>query len=264
METFYFGKSPKLLLGVYHPPQGIKTHNVGIVLCYPIINEYIRSHRAFVRLAHLLSKAGFHVLRFDYYGCGDSEGDCEKGELSQWINDISIAAEELKSGCDVENVCLIGLRMGGTMSLIAASKRNDIDTIILWEPIVSGEEYLEELTTLHKIITEGYLSRMKQKPGDIKNCERMGFLITDLMLKEIKRLDLLSSRQKSINNILLITNNDNMKVFSDNLRVISDNVSIRNIPGPQIWLDRDNEMYAGIVPIQILQFIVSWISEVYS
>ena len=43
-----------------------------IVLCQPLGHGYLRAHRAFRNLAVSLASQGFHVLRFDYYGCGDS------------------------------------------------------------------------------------------------------------------------------------------------------------------------------------------------
>jgi len=83
METFYFGESPKQLYGAYHPPRDFNDRKVAVVLCYPIINEYLRAHRAFVRLATQLATEGFHVLRFDYFGCGDSYGDDDDGNLTE-------------------------------------------------------------------------------------------------------------------------------------------------------------------------------------
>lgn len=41
METFYFGDPPKLLDGAYHPAQEFNDRGVGVILCYPVINEYL-------------------------------------------------------------------------------------------------------------------------------------------------------------------------------------------------------------------------------
>ncbi len=77
-----------------------------VVLCYPIGQEYIRSHRAIYQLAVRLSQAGFHVLRFDYFGCGDSEGDFEEGSLAQWTSDIHSAIAEIQERSGLTSICL--------------------------------------------------------------------------------------------------------------------------------------------------------------
>ena len=109
MITFYFGPTDKSLFGIYHKPKSMKDRRKGIVLCYPMGQEYIRSHRALHQLAIKLSGTGFHVLRFDYYGCGDSFGYCQEGNLNQWTQDIQIAIQKLKSYEYVSNTCLCNL-----------------------------------------------------------------------------------------------------------------------------------------------------------
>ena len=67
-----------------------------MVLCYPWGSEYIHAHRALRQLATRLSMAGFHTLRFDYFGTGDSAGEMEDADLGVWEDDIETAIEELK------------------------------------------------------------------------------------------------------------------------------------------------------------------------
>ena len=149
MEPFFFRKTAKPLLGIYHPPQISTVRNVGVILCYPMGQEYIRSYRSLQKLAGLLSSVGIHVLRFDYYGCGDSDGDGTQSSIQQWIDDILTAVNELKEGCGLEKVCLVGLRLGAALAIIAGTRRADIDSIILWDPVIDGKRYLEESTSLH-------------------------------------------------------------------------------------------------------------------
>ena len=210
METFYFGESPKLLYGAYHPAQGLQDRGVAVILCYPIINEYLRAHRAFFRLATQLAAAGFHVLRFDYYGCGDSYGDDVDGSLHEWQANLSTAIDELKLGCDASRVCLVGLRMGASLALLAAEQRGDIDTLVLWESIVSGEDYIRDIRRLHEesAQADGIPKAVKDKTDSGHQLEILGFPITDLLLEELRKLDLASIRQSPAQSILHVTNSD--------------------------------------------------------
>lgn len=268
METFYFGEPPKLLYGAYHPAQEFKDRKVGVVLCYPIINEYLRSHRAFVRLAIQLATEGFHVLRFDYFGCGDSYGDDDDGNLQEWTENLLTAIDELKNGCDASHICLIGLRMGATLALLAAENRNDIDTMVLWEPIVNGEEYVREIKRLHleSAVIEGLPKAVKGQSDTSRHLEILGFRITDILLDELLKLDLLSIKKSPAKRVLNFENSDDYerRDFMSHLKHLGTDVEEANISCPSIWLEGDNESYAGLVPVNALEHIVKWVMERYS
>ena len=82
MRPFYFGDSEEALYGVYHSPQG-EHRDEGVVLCAPFGQEAMRTHRALRQLATLLTKRGYHVLRFDYRGTGDSALDIYEVDFLQ-------------------------------------------------------------------------------------------------------------------------------------------------------------------------------------
>ena len=76
MEPFYFGPAGgRRLFGVFHEPPASRRRGCGVVLCYPLGTEYTSYYRAYRQLALSLAENGFHVLRFDFRGCGDSEGE---------------------------------------------------------------------------------------------------------------------------------------------------------------------------------------------
>jgi len=83
VAPFYFGSPDKLLFGCYHEPTLGRRRKCAVVVCQPVGHEYINSHRALRQLAARLCDAGFPVLRFDYYGCGDSSGSREEGTILQ-------------------------------------------------------------------------------------------------------------------------------------------------------------------------------------
>jgi hypothetical protein len=49
----------------------------------------------------------------------------------------------------VTNVGLLGLRFGASVAGIAAARRTDITTLILWAPIIDGERYVQELLRIN-------------------------------------------------------------------------------------------------------------------
>jgi pimeloyl-ACP methyl ester carboxylesterase len=149
VQPFYFGTSQKQLFGVYHAPEARAARQAAFLLCQPLGHEYLRAHRAFRNLAVALAGQGFHVLRFDYFGCGDSGGDDEQATVEQCLLDLSAAIDELKDTAGAAKVSLIGLRFGATLAAVAASRRTDIDRIVLWDPVLEGRDYLDDLRTLH-------------------------------------------------------------------------------------------------------------------
>jgi pimeloyl-ACP methyl ester carboxylesterase len=177
MQPFYFGTSQKQLFGVYHAPEGKTARQAAILLCQPLGHEYLRAHRAFRNLAVSLAGQGFHVLRFDYFGCGDSGGDGEQTTIEQCLSDLSSAIEELKDTSGVPRVSLIGLRLGATFAALTASRRPDIDRIVLWDPVLDGQAYLDDLRELH-------LGWLKDRLGpratpDPARAEVLGFPLTE-------------------------------------------------------------------------------------
>jgi pimeloyl-ACP methyl ester carboxylesterase len=59
-------------------------------------------------------KQGRAMLRFDYSGCGESEGEFKDGTLSRWRDDVLLAIELLIRG----PVVLVGSSMGGWLMLM--------------------------------------------------------------------------------------------------------------------------------------------------
>jgi pimeloyl-ACP methyl ester carboxylesterase len=183
MQPFYFGSSKTQLFGIYHTPEAEAARSTAIVLCCPLGHEYLRAHRAFRNLAVALAGRGYHVLRFDYFGVGDSSGEAAEVSLHQCLEDLGAAIEELKDTAGVTRVSLIGLRMGATLAAMAAARRRDIDRLVLWDPALDGRGYIEELTTLQRVWLE---DRMGAVPASVGRDELIGFVLTDAIRAEFE------------------------------------------------------------------------------
>lgn len=261
MQPIYFGNSDKPLFGIYYLPQANHLSSVGIVLCYPIGQEYLWMHRAYRQLANLFTRAGFHVLRFDYYGCGDSWGEGEEGSIPQWLNDITMAIEELKDASGVNRVSLVGFRLGATLSVLAGSERNDVDSMVLWEPVVYGKDYIKELKVLHEEWVENNLP--DPNFAHQTESEIVGFPLTWNLLHNLEIINLLNVESPLANSVCIIESKKTTsnQEFFQLLKKFVPRVDFKHIPGSKEWIKS-----AGLNPIsipnQILQSIVSWVSEV--
>lgn len=146
MQPAFFGASEARLFGVYQAPLGARDREAGVLLCYPGPQEYMRCHWAFRKLAALLARDGFHVLRFDYSGTGDSAGATGQGTLTAWRADIVTASQELRDLAGVRRVSLVGFRLGAALGAQTALKLRDL---VLWEPVLDGRAHLAELERQH-------------------------------------------------------------------------------------------------------------------
>jgi pimeloyl-ACP methyl ester carboxylesterase len=235
-----------------------------MVLCHPMGEEYIRFHRALRRLSDRLAAVGFPVLRFDLYGCGDSSGESEQGRIDRWCADVAMAADEMRQRARVREICLVGLRLGGSLSMIAGAEQGDVDGMVLWDPVVSGRDYLEELGTLHRrMLLCAHVKPRRDRPGKASQ-EILGFPLTDSMRSDLEFLDLLNVQQRPANNMLLIESNPRTGIqqLGDHLRNRNVDPAVKHFPDPRLWV-WEEAVGRVLVPSRILQSLVSWACEVY-
>jgi alpha/beta superfamily hydrolase len=150
----HFGDSKEPLFGVLSEPRPGAERGHGVVMCPPIAQEHVRAHWAFRQVAAALARAGFHVLRFDWFGVGDSAGAMANATVDRWVVDVETAAQELKDAAGIRKVSLIGLRLGAALAALAAPRVKP-GVVVLWDPVLDGRRYLEDLRALQtKVIAD--------------------------------------------------------------------------------------------------------------
>jgi uncharacterized protein len=200
----FFGEGRRKLFGVYDPPviQNAAKSARAILFCAPWGTEYYETHGALRRLASNLSSAGHHVLRFDYFGVGDSGGEGEDGDLDGWFSDIEMAVDELLSMTRISRVSLLGMRLGGALAATFAQKRKDVDSLVLWDPVFAGPEYLNALEVDHKKWLQDRARYGAFPKADVE-C-REGTPLPPKMEQQISKLDLREAIRSMRQNTLLI------------------------------------------------------------
>jgi pimeloyl-ACP methyl ester carboxylesterase len=188
MLPVLFGPRDGRLFGVFHGASAAPRAE-GIVLCQPMGHEYIRAHRTFRQIAVQLAEAGFPVMRFDYFGCGDSTGDGAEGTLPRWIADVHAAIDELRETAGVPAVSLVGLRLGASIALLAAASRADVRRIMLCDPVLDGRAYLAELRTLQRRWLKGRPDS-RLFAFNPRGTELIGFPLPAAVQQDIEHIDL--------------------------------------------------------------------------
>lgn len=230
-EPIYFGPSGSLF-GVFHSAARPRARAGAIVLCQPVGHEYFRLHRAFRNIAVALSRLGFSVLRFDYYGTGDSHDDASRATLTRWQADVSAAVDELKRRSVVPRVSIAGLRLGATIAWLECLTRSDVDLLVMWEPVVSGRVYLEQLRRVER---EWLTEPSRKAPADVEwQAERLlGFPLSGALERQIQAVDLSAGPLPATAHVVTLT-------------------AAADAPGQSGWRERMDAAYgvksSGVLP----------------
>ncbi|WP_137918849.1 alpha/beta hydrolase [Hydrogenophaga sp. 2FB] len=188
MSPFRFGPQARQLYGIFHPANPRRPTGMAVLLCNPFGQEAVRLHRLYRVLADRLSHHGTHVMRFDYFGTGESSGDDEEGELGGWCADLQLADHELRQRSADSRVSWVGARLGATLAALASTNAPRApDTLVLWEPILNGPAYLKELAGADAKSLDSLLR--KPTAPTSPNTEFIGFGVGPKLVAQVEQLD---------------------------------------------------------------------------
>jgi exosortase A-associated hydrolase 1 len=128
------------LFGVLHLPVQPKNRGVLVVVGGP---QYrVGSHRQFVLLARQLCMANIAVMRFDYRGMGDSEGELGKPEPCDHLtSDIRSAIDCFMSRVpNLQEIILLGLCDGASATMLYAYSDARVTGMVLLNPWMSTDK----------------------------------------------------------------------------------------------------------------------------
>jgi len=170
--------------------------SLAVLLCNPFGQEAIRTHRLFRVLAIRLAKAGIHVLRFDYFGTGDSAGDDDQVDLQGWCVDIQTAHEELVRLSGSAKVTWLASRLGAVPAIQALGQSaRSAQRLVLWDPVVEPSAYaqllrkkhVEALETSYSVPDPAWRLKLANDPGAFGD-EAIGFAISPKLREQLSTL----------------------------------------------------------------------------
>ena len=207
------------LAAVRYPYVAVNGRNHSIVMCNAMGHEATRSIRNLQQLAIRLSQEGFDVVRFDFACTGNSTGDENEATLEQWHADIAAVVDRVRKEQGLGNsnhaVSLLGIRLGAT--LLTQTPLKGIDTAILWDPVLSGQSYLDGLRSQHRYQLESltrYLTFRKTEPNQF-----MGCACSEFMQREIASLQLSEPIRMESKSRWVVTSKDYLDMNRDPIKL---------------------------------------------
>lgn len=125
-KVFIKNRYGNKLAGLIDYPKGKKIKYPAVLLVHGF--HYHKHDAEFDVLSSRLSDKGFLVFRFDFTGCGESEGDFINESLTKEIDDFNKILLYIKSREDVDKIGVLAQSFG-TAGVIAA--KPDVSAIVL-------------------------------------------------------------------------------------------------------------------------------------
>lgn len=128
-----------MLHGLLHEPAQPAARGVCVLLLSPGIKGRVGPHRLYLKLSERLVSLGFHVLRFDYHGLGDSEGELAERVLAdmynsiqggRYIGDTIAAMDWMQQATGVRRFVGSGLCGGSISALVTAEVDRRIECLL--------------------------------------------------------------------------------------------------------------------------------------
>ncbi len=124
------------LRGILHSPDRAQPAPA-VMLLHGFTGQHIEDGKLFVHTARHLAQAGFAVLRFDFFGSGDSDGDFDQFTILTEVADAVAGLSWLgqQPGIDAHRIGVVGLSMGGGVTALLAGQEARVKAAVFWNAV---------------------------------------------------------------------------------------------------------------------------------
>ncbi|HOE63841.1 MAG TPA: alpha/beta fold hydrolase [Candidatus Sumerlaeota bacterium] len=136
-QAFSFEYEGERIAATAHAPSKETTPVPVVIFCHGYTGNRIEQRYIFVRMARRLAQEGIASIRFDYRGCGESEGLFRDHTVLDYVADTIAAINAAKNlpSVDTRQIGLLGYSLGGCVASYAAYRCAEIKTVVLWAPV---------------------------------------------------------------------------------------------------------------------------------
>jgi len=140
-------KNGKQLVGILHLPKGKRKLPL-VVICHGL--GATKTVRRFIELARKLERNKIATFRFDFEGCGDSEGNLRTITIKRQVSDLQSAMGWVlkQRWVNKKQVAFVGHSLGTlVVALFIAQNEFPAKTLILWAPAFDQRGLMEYFAT---------------------------------------------------------------------------------------------------------------------
>jgi len=186
LPVTFQNKAGHRLFGMVHRPVKSCASGAAIILLSPGVKMRVAPHRLYLGMADRFASLGYTVLRFDFYGLGDSEGEAEEEYLAdlygavqvgRYIDDTIAAMDWMQRTYGIKKFIASGLCGGAITGLLTAVKEPRIVGLLgLAIPVIldgSRIDFNRYMTDAQLNVTRnGYLRKLVD-PGAWRSWVRL-------------------------------------------------------------------------------------------
>jgi len=149
-----------IMRGILHESNKRSTPLVIIVHGY-FSSDKLGPARLYVKIARVLTAIGFHVLRFDFTGFGESDGEMESVTLDSELEDGQSVISYMENFGYRSGIILLGHSFGSNLSLLLTERCTSVIKVIGISPVYEKNSEYKYLTEdqIIKLNTTGFVSR---------------------------------------------------------------------------------------------------------
>lgn len=169
----FLNKDGFRLFGILHQPDSPGDSEVAIILLSPGVKTRVAPHRLYNKMAERFVALGYSVLRFDFYGLGDSEGEVRETDLAdlygaiqvgRYVNDTIAAMDWMQENYGTARFILSGLCGGAITGLLTGARDPRVTSLLgLGIPVIldgSNIDFTRYMTDAQlKGTRKGYLRK---------------------------------------------------------------------------------------------------------
>jgi exosortase A-associated hydrolase 2 len=121
-----------------------------ILYIHPFAEEMNKSRRMASLAAQAFASQGWFVLQIDLRGCGDSSGELDQVDWSDWVDDVELAWRWLQSNV-AKSTVVWSLRAGSLVVSDWLQQSNASAPLLLWQPVIDGAQHLTQFLRLKAV-----------------------------------------------------------------------------------------------------------------